>query len=528
MKPFFLSIFLIFLFSLLANYISTFEPFFTGKIIDALTKQNKTLFFQFINFFIILQIIGFIFSMLISWFQFLLNRKIGTYCLSCLYLNFLYLPTKTYTDKNKGFLLNLFKQDLSVLISVYTLQVPSILNSIVIIFVITFRLLKIDCLLFVLTIIVSVVPIILAKIFGKKQAKITKIQYQQEDAYMEFLNESISGLQEIKNYSARKFFMKKFKHLIQNIYNIYKKITLVSMKSSTAAFASNFIINISFFIIVGLSVFNGKNTVGIITASLMYSQKFRTLVSSILSVYKQIIISKVSIKRLEDSFNARKYKMSIVFYKDKDNANKEIIIEDLSFTYSNGSKIFETLNINFSYPGLYLIKGDNGSGKTTLFNILAKDLTKTDGMHLTGSICFINLNKKIGFVTQKPFIFSATILENISFLQNINEQKLYQVLIQTKLDKVIKSLPHGLNTKLGKNILLSQGQMQRLALARCLIQNAEVILFDEIENAMDSETASSLFDILKDLKTKKLILMITHNEIYDEIATDIIKLSKIN
>lgn len=61
MKPFFLSIFLIFLFSLLANYISTFEPFFTGKIIDALTKQNKTLFFQFINFFIILQIIGFIF-----------------------------------------------------------------------------------------------------------------------------------------------------------------------------------------------------------------------------------------------------------------------------------------------------------------------------------------------------------------------------------------------------------------------------------------------------------------------------------
>lgn len=100
---------------------------------------------------------------------------------------------------------------------------------------------------------------------------------------------------------------------------------------------------------------------------------------------------------------------------------------------------------------------------------------------------------------------------------------------KTKLNKVIDSLEKGLDTQLGgKEHILSQGQIQRLALSRCLLQTGEVILFDEVENALDSETSLALSSLLSELKTKKLILMITHRSSYDKIADGVFQMQSYN
>ena len=114
------------------------------------------------------------------------------------------------------------------------------------------------------------------------------------------------------------------------------------------------------------------------------------------------------------------------------------------------------------------------------------------------------------------------------FGKDSGEFKIKDILIKTKLNIVIESLDKGLDTKLGeKEHILSQGQIQRLALSRCLLQNSEVILFDEVENALDSETIIALNTLLSELKTKKLILMITHYSFYDKIADGVLVLHKI-
>ena len=94
LKPFFLVLFFLLCFSLLGNYASTFEPLFTGKIIDALTLKDRTAFFAFLKIIILFQIAGLGFSLLSSWFQFLLQRKMTVYTESRLYLNLLHLPPK--------------------------------------------------------------------------------------------------------------------------------------------------------------------------------------------------------------------------------------------------------------------------------------------------------------------------------------------------------------------------------------------------------------------------------------------------
>ena len=218
-----------------------------------------------------------------------------------------------------------------------------------------------------------------------------------------------------------------------------------------------------------------------------------------------------------------------IIKEEKDTSNiKKIKITNLRFAYKKNKFLFENLNTEFTFPGLYLIKGENGSGKTSLFNIISGNINLNGESVLKGEIIFFNLSTKLSYISQSPFIFSGTIKENLLFGKDSGEFKIKDILIKTKLNIVIESLDKGLDTKLGeKEHILSQGQIQRLALSRCLLQNSEVILFDEVENALDSETIIALNTLLSELKTKKLILMITHYSFYDKIADGVLVLHKI-
>lgn len=449
------------------------------------------------------------------------------YTESRLYLNLLHIPPKGSSEQDSGKLLNLFLSDLGIMTGIYTSQIPSIIISIIMMGIIGFRLFKIDIFIFCLTLIVSVIPVFLAKYFGTKQASVNEAQRKRQDEYTAYINETIRGLQEIKNHSSQKFFIYKFKNILKYIFIHVKESTIIGMQSSSASFFTNFIINISLFAIIGLTVLEGKNTVGTITAALMYSQKFRSLVSSCSETYKGIIVSFVSVERLKSIFDERQNSFSLI-KEEKDTSNiKKIKIENVSFAYKKNNFLFKNLNTEFKFPGLYLIKGENGSGKTSLFNILSGNISLKTESVLEGKIIFFNLAARLSYISQNPFIFSGTIKENLLFGKKTDMLTINDVLIKTKLNKVIDALDKGLDTQLGgKEHILSQGQIQRLALSRCLLQTGEVILFDEVENALDSETSLALNSLLSELKTHKLILMITHRSSYDNIADGVFKIDK--
>ena len=171
--------------------------------------------------FIVFQIAGLGFSILGSWFQFLLQRKMTIYTESRLYLNVLHIPPKGTTEKSIGMLLNLFSSDLGTMTGIYTAQIPSIITAIVMMIVLGLRLFQIDVFLFCLTLIVSVIPVFLAKYFGEKQAEVNKEQKKQQDLYTLFMTESIQGLQGIKNYASQKF-----RALVSSAAETYKGIII--------------------------------------------------------------------------------------------------------------------------------------------------------------------------------------------------------------------------------------------------------------------------------------------------------------
>jgi ABC-type bacteriocin/lantibiotic exporter with double-glycine peptidase domain len=183
-----------------------------------------------------------------------------------------------------------------------------------------------------------------------------------------------------------------------------------------------------------------------------------------------------------------------------------LILKNASFTILKGEKIALT--------------GKSGSGKTTLLLLLMRYLQegsgdiKVDGIKIEkrDAMGFRNL---MGYVPQNPYILDASIEENIAFgipAHEIQTEKIKNLIIDLDLKSWIDSLPLKASTRIGeKGTKISGGQRQRLAIARALYHDAEVLLLDEITNQLDRQTEEEVLNVLNSLALRnKTILFITH------------------
>ena len=135
-----------------------------------------------------------------------------------------------------------------------------------------------------------------------------------------------------------------------------------------------------------------------------------------------------------------------------------------------------------------------------------------------------SFRRLFSYVPQNHMIMSGTIKENLSFYQEASDDQLWQVLTFVDLDDDVKKLPLGLNTRLGeKGVGLSEGQLQRLAIARALIKDAPIILLDEITSALDEKTEQH---VLKNIQTlaHKTIITISHRQLPNDFIKTYIHL----
>lgn len=160
--------------------------------------------------------------------------------------------------------------------------------------------------------------------------------------------------------------------------------------------------------------------------------------------------------------------------------------------------------------------GKSGSGKTTLIRLIMRFFDYEKGNILINDRDIKKINKQslrncIGYVSQDSFFFSGTILENIN-VHNFNSlEKVIEVCKRVSIHEFITSLPNGYNTQISENGRnFSGGQRQRLALARALLLNPEILILDEATSNLDVETELEIDRLLSDLKKEMTIIMIAH------------------
>ncbi len=208
---------------------------------------------------------------------------------------------------------------------------------------------------------------------------------------------------------------------------------------------------------------------------------------------------------------------------------KSIVFDSVSFQYQSSIEpVIRKLNLKIQKGHFVGISGESGSGKSTLLNLLLGLIKPSKGsIMVDGSDLYKNTrgwHHNIGYVGQEEYLLDDTILYNLAFQRSIDtniSKRLYWVIKAAQLDGVIRNLPKGLDTKVGENgAKLSGGQRQRLIIARALMRDPQIIVFDEATNSLDHSTEMEVLEILKSLIPKKTIIFVTHNRLISKYFTE--------
>ena len=334
------------------------------------------------------------------------------------------------------------------------------------------------------------------------------------------LQQSFSSIKMIKIFNAENYFLNNYTKSWGNTQEAFR-ITNNYQGFPAILFEIFFIILIAtvYFILTKL---NFKYLEIISLLSLYFLISIR-VIPSIILIYKSIIQINFT-KEIVNSLN-KDFKLKIRNTKKKNEKNlqfnKSISFKNVSFKYNKRQKnILNNISLTIKKNEFVGIVGTSGSGKSTLINILTGLISADSGKILLDNRKIdISTNlwfEKIGYAPQQTILFDSSIKENIYFgkIHNKKNQKTLRDIIQkTQLKNFINSLPKKENTIVGElGSKLSEGQKQRIGIARALFRDPEILIFDEITSSLDKKTEKKIIEVINKFKGKKTIILISHNK----------------
>lgn len=223
--------------------------------------------------------------------------------------------------------------------------------------------------------------------------------------------------------------------------------------------------------------------------------------------------------------------------KEEMNLLKDINIEikNVDFSYDKERKVLKNVNVTIPKGKMIALVGESGCGKSTITNLLLKQ-EKVDSGEITlnginlNYIPFEVLTKKVGFINHSAYIFNGTIEDNLRMGKfDANEREINEALKKANLYDFVQSLPEKLQTNVGEGgAFLSGGQKQRLALARTIITNPEIYIFDEATSNIDVESEEKIWRSIYELSENKTVIVISHRLANVKNADNIYVLDKGN
>lgn len=266
-------------------------------------------------------------------------------------------------------------------------------------------------------------------------------------------------------------------------------------------FIKNNVISLGAFIAFFLYYFNAMHK---LTSVITFITEQKVLMYQAQNLYN---FSKEKPKFKEEEFSVGK----------KINSISQIVFKNVSFSYENGKKVLDNLDLTINKGDKVVIVGNSGSGKTTIFKLLMRFYSLASGsINLDGKpineISLSNLRDYFGYVTQETYLFGSSILENIKFANpNATIEQIVEAAKMAQAHEFINKLPYGYNTLVGeRGIKLSGGQKQRISLARIFLKNPDIILLDEATASLDSNNEKYIYSTLEQISNEKTLIAIAH------------------
>jgi len=367
-------------------------------------------------------------------------------------------------------------------------------------------------------IIVPVFALSISYIGGKIKKYSKRIQKTYSAIYSK-IEEVFNGIKIVKSYSKEDYELKRFSEENHNFYVSWLKSHLYQSLNIPLSEFNGTVTGVVVLIIGGKMVLDGDSglTFGGFTAFLFAIFSILHPMKELTKYYTEIRRALVSLNRVFDILNLEPTIKESPAAVGKNDFNQSLVIKDLSFCYDS-KKILKNVNIEISKGEKIAIVGVSGGGKTTLVNLIERFYDPNEGsISIDGTdikdIRLKDLHDLFGTVTQESILFNDTVENNIMYGSNkaLTFEDVKKAAEIAYADEFIQNLDNGYHTMLSpKASNLSGGQRQRLCIARAIVGNPPILIFDEATSSLDSEAEQNVQKAIEMATKDRTVIVIAH------------------
>lgn len=356
-------------------------------------------------------------------------------------------------------------------------------------------------------------------LFMKYRRELDIRRFAQAAGEQSSLIQLITAMQEIKLNNCEKQKRWQWERIQVKLFKISVKGLALGQVQQVGSVFFNQTTNIIISFIAAKSVVDGDMTLGMMMSLTYIIGQLSGPIGSFIGFAQQFQDAKISLERLNEVHGRKDEEQDIdsklAVLPDK----REICVNDVCFSYDGAERdyVLENLNLKIPENKVTAIVGASGSGKTTLIKLLLGFYQPNKGKVTIGETPLDNINphlwrSRTGSVMQDGFIFSDTIAQNIAIGEDqIDIERLRHAVTVANIRDFIDSLPLGYNTKIGmEGNGISQGQRQRILIARAVYKNPEYLFFDEATNALDANNEKEIMEYLHEFYKGKTVVVVAH------------------
>ena len=394
--------------------------------------------------------------------------------------------------------------------------------------------------------------ILVGKYFSSKLKDLYKEAQEEDVKYRSFMQESIQNIMIVKTFCMEKVNMHRLIEIQNNKYKIAMRNTRLSTMTSMSMSLCSSIAYFTIFTWGVLNIAKGITTYGTFTGMLQLYSKVQAPFSSLASMIPGLISTLAAAERLMeigsipvekmadekelDNITSLEIALDSISNKVSSNFNKpNIVFDNVSFAYKSNNNILNNINLTIESGETIAFVGPSGEGKTTIIRLILSLINPTEGNVLLSEgnlVKEINRNYRelISYVPQGNTLFSGSIRDNLKYGNpNASDDEIKAALSNACALDFVNELEDGLDTMIGeKGVGISEGQAQRIAIARSFLRERPILILDEATSALDPETEVNVLKAVRALPTKPTCIIITHRPSALNICNRSIKLEKGN
>ncbi len=503
--------------------LALFASVLSKKLINAVTGRDSSSITLLAILYVAFGVTNIFLSAVMSRISVHSNTMVTQDIRESIYTGVLLSKWKELSAFRSGDILNRINNDVSTVSSAVLTWIPTFVTKFFQFCCAFFLILSYDKVMAVIALVGSPVTVLISSFFLGKMRENSKSVRKRTSDLVSFLGESLSETQNIKAFDLAFDFSLRFKSVQKLLTEALIAQNRFSVLSGSVISFMGLLVSYSCF---GWSVYrlwSGKIDFGTMTMFLQLASTLSSAFGALVSLVPGAVSSTVAarrlmeLSRLESEDTDSSVQKSFIEKNSKDGLTVELC--GVSFGYDDEKEVLKNFSMTASPGEIIALRGASGAGKTTVIRLLLA-LAEGNGSLLlknkSGETIEISPKTRtaFSFVPQGRSLFAGTIAENLRMTKpNATDFEIENALKTACAFDFVKEMPDGINSVVGENTAgLSEGQAQRIAIARAVLKGSPILLLDEATSALDKETEAKLVENLLSLKEKKTIIITTHRE----------------